>query len=72
METLNTRTAARVWLVTGASSGLGRAITEAAVAAGDVVVAAARRAEFLAAVAAEHPDQVQPVAETDTSPRKAS
>ncbi|MFH9001570.1 short-chain dehydrogenase/reductase, partial [Streptomyces rimosus] len=31
----------KVWLVTGASSGFGRAITEAAVAAGDIVVAAA-------------------------------
>ncbi|GAB2603730.1 SDR family oxidoreductase [Streptomyces capparidis] len=33
---------ARVWFVTGASRGLGRAFTEAALAAGDRVVAAAR------------------------------
>ena len=33
----------RVWLITGASSGFGRAIAEAALAAGDIVVAAARR-----------------------------
>ena len=32
----------RVWLITGASSGFGRAITEAAVAADDTVIAAAR------------------------------
>ena len=50
----------RVWLVTGASSGFGRAITEAAVAAGDVVVAAARRAP--ADLAAAHPDQVEAIA----------
>ncbi|MDF2977644.1 MAG: putative dehydrogenase, partial [Actinomycetospora sp.] len=37
----------RVWLVTGASSGFGRAIAEAAVAAGDTVVAAARRTDAL-------------------------
>jgi NAD(P)-dependent dehydrogenase (short-subunit alcohol dehydrogenase family) len=34
---------ARVWLVTGSSSGFGRAIAEAALAYGDTVVAAARR-----------------------------
>ncbi|TDC27553.1 SDR family NAD(P)-dependent oxidoreductase [Streptomyces sp. 8K308] len=49
----------RVWLVTGANSGFGRAITEAAVAAGDVVVATARRVEALADVVAAHPDQVE-------------
>ncbi|KOV67876.1 oxidoreductase [Streptomyces sp. MMG1121] len=48
-----------VWLVTGASSGFGREITEAAVAAGDVVVGAARRPEALADLVAAHPDQVE-------------
>ncbi|MEV5796750.1 oxidoreductase [Streptomyces collinus] len=51
----------RVWLVTGASSGFGRAITEAAVAAGDVVIGAARRPEALAELVAAHPDQVEPL-----------
>src|SRR5207248_592581 len=37
-------TAGRVWLITGASSGFGQAIAEAALAAGDTVVATARRA----------------------------
>jgi NAD(P)-dependent dehydrogenase (short-subunit alcohol dehydrogenase family) len=33
----------RVWFITGASAGFGRAIAEAALGAGDTVVAAARR-----------------------------
>lgn len=37
----------RVWLVTGASSGFGRAIAEAALERGDAVVATARRPEVL-------------------------
>ncbi|SEN54498.1 oxidoreductase [Actinacidiphila rubida] len=49
----------KVWLVTGANSGFGRAITEAAVAAGDIVVAAARRAGTLDDLVAAHPDQVE-------------
>jgi NAD(P)-dependent dehydrogenase (short-subunit alcohol dehydrogenase family) len=49
----------KVWLITGASSGLGRAIAEAAVAAGDVVVGAARRPEGLDDLVAAHPDQVE-------------
>jgi NAD(P)-dependent dehydrogenase (short-subunit alcohol dehydrogenase family) len=49
----------KVWLVTGASSGFGRAITEAAVAAGDIVVAAARRTALLDDLVAAHPDQVE-------------
>lgn len=49
----------RVWLVTGANSGFGRAITEAAVADGDTVVAAARRVETLADLVAAHPGRVE-------------
>jgi NAD(P)-dependent dehydrogenase (short-subunit alcohol dehydrogenase family) len=48
-------TTARVWFITGASRGLGRAFTEAALAAGDRVVAAARNVEPLADLAGEHP-----------------
>ncbi|KQC34914.1 oxidoreductase [Frankia sp. ACN1ag] len=51
----------RVWLVTGANSGFGRAVTEAAVAAGDVVVATARRAATLDDVVAKYPAQVEAV-----------
>lgn len=58
----------KVWLVTGASSGFGRAITEAAVAAGDVVVATARKVDALTDLVAAHPDQVEalPLDVTDT------
>lgn len=47
----------RVWLITGASSGFGRSIAEAALAAGDTVVATARRPEALDALIAAHPDR---------------
>jgi NAD(P)-dependent dehydrogenase (short-subunit alcohol dehydrogenase family) len=49
----------RVWLITGANSGFGKAITEAAAAAGDVAVATARRAATLDGLAAAHPGQVE-------------
>jgi len=49
----------RVWLITGANSGFGRAFTEAAVGAGDLVVASARRPETLADLVAAHPGQVE-------------
>ncbi|MEV0737429.1 oxidoreductase [Streptomyces sp. NPDC050549] len=49
----------KVWLVTGASSGFGRAIAEAALAAGDVVVGAARRTEALDDLVAARPDQLE-------------
>lgn len=57
-----------VWFVTGASSGFGRALTEAAVAAGDVVVATARRPDALADLVARYPDQVDAVPLDVTDP----
>ena len=51
----------RVWLITGASSGFGRAIAEAALGAGDTVVGAARRPEALAELAAAYPGRVDAV-----------
>ncbi|MGW1023165.1 oxidoreductase [Streptomyces sp. NPDC002577] len=49
----------KVWLITGATSGFGRAIAEAAVAGGDVVVGAARRTEALDDLVAAHSDKVE-------------
>ena len=47
----------RVWLVTGASSGFGRAIVEAAVARGDLVAAGARSTDAFG----DLPDRVHPL-----------
>ncbi|MBB4891742.1 NAD(P)-dependent dehydrogenase (short-subunit alcohol dehydrogenase family) [Streptomyces olivoverticillatus] len=52
----------RVWLITGATSGFGRSIAEAALGAGDTVVAAARRPEVLGDLVTAHPDRLVPVA----------
>lgn len=51
-------TTSRVWFITGASRGLGRAYAEAALAAGDRVVGAARNVEPLAALAEEYTDRL--------------
>jgi NAD(P)-dependent dehydrogenase (short-subunit alcohol dehydrogenase family) len=50
--------ASRIWFITGASRGLGRAFTEAALAAGDRVVGAARDVSPLEEVAARHPGRL--------------
>jgi NAD(P)-dependent dehydrogenase (short-subunit alcohol dehydrogenase family) len=50
----------RVWLITGANSGFGKAFTEAAVAAGDLVVAAARRPDTLATSSPRIPARSKP------------
>jgi NAD(P)-dependent dehydrogenase (short-subunit alcohol dehydrogenase family) len=52
----------RVWLITGCSSGFGREIALAALAAGDRVVATARRPEVLDDLIATDPERVLPVA----------
>src|SRR6202163_4007028 len=52
---------AKVWLITGSGNGLGRDIAEAALAAGDSVVAGARRTEQLAPLVAQYGERVQPV-----------
>ena len=59
---MNTHVNGRVWLITGASSGFGRALAEAALAAGDTVVATARRPEDLDGLVAAHPDRAVAVA----------
>ncbi|MER6011058.1 SDR family NAD(P)-dependent oxidoreductase [Streptomyces bluensis] len=64
----------RVWLVTGASSGFGWAISEAALAAGDVVVGAARRTDALAGLVAAHPERMETLSldVTDTAAAEAA
>ncbi len=52
---------AKVWLITGSGNGLGRDIAEAALAAGDSVVAGARRIEELTPLVAEYGGRVKPV-----------
>ncbi|WP_055615165.1 oxidoreductase [Streptomyces phaeochromogenes] len=52
---------AKVWLVTGASSGFGRAIADAAVDAGDTVIGTARRTEALDELVAAYPDRVEAI-----------
>lgn len=54
-------TTQRVWLITGATSGFGRALTEAAIAAGDIVIGAARSPERLDDLVAAHPDQLEAI-----------
>lgn len=49
----------RVWFITGAGRGLGRAFAETALEAGDRVVATVRREGVLDALTAKHPDDLQ-------------
>jgi NAD(P)-dependent dehydrogenase (short-subunit alcohol dehydrogenase family) len=51
----------KVWLITGSGNGLGRDIAEAALAAGDSVVAGARRTEELAPLVAQYGQRMKPV-----------
>ena len=52
---------ANIWLITGSGNGLGRDIVEAALAAGDSVVAGARRTEELAPLVAQYGEREKPV-----------
>src|ERR1700732_61457 len=51
----------KVWLITGSGNGLGRDIAEVALAAGDSLVAGARRTEELAPLVARYGQRVKPV-----------
>ncbi len=52
----------KVWLITGASSGFGKALAEAVIANGDIAVITARRLDRLQAIAHGHADRVLPLA----------
>jgi NAD(P)-dependent dehydrogenase (short-subunit alcohol dehydrogenase family) len=58
----------RVWVITGASSGFGSAIARAALAAGDTVVAGARRVGALNELVASGGDRVRVVTMDVTDP----
>jgi NAD(P)-dependent dehydrogenase (short-subunit alcohol dehydrogenase family) len=58
----------QTWFITGSSRGFGRALVEAALKAGDQVVATARRPETLSDLVAVHGDAVLPVALDVTDP----
>ncbi|MFD7340299.1 SDR family NAD(P)-dependent oxidoreductase [Streptomyces violascens] len=60
----------RVWFITGASRGLGRAFAEAALGAGDRVTLAARSVGPLEELAAAHPGRVLPLG-LDVTDRQA-
>ena len=62
----------KTWFITGSSRGLGRALVEAALTAGDQVVATARRPEQLADLAEAHADRLLAVALDVTDPAAAS
>ena len=51
----------KVWLITGSGNGLGRDIAEEALAAGDSVVAGARRIEELDPLVAQYGDRIRPI-----------
>jgi NAD(P)-dependent dehydrogenase (short-subunit alcohol dehydrogenase family) len=61
----------RVWLITGASRGLGRAIAEAALAAGDTVVLTARDPGAVEDLRSAHPDATLAL-ELDVTDRAAA
>ena len=61
----------QTWFITGSSRGLGRALVRAALEAGDLVAATARRPEQLADLAAEFGDRIHPVRLDVTDPAAA-
>src|SRR6202051_1990481 len=61
----------KVWLITGSSRGLGRALAEAVLAAGHRLVATARNPEQLAELVERHGDRVRAVA-LDVTDERAS
>ena len=52
----------QTWFITGSSRGFGRALVQAALDAGDQVVATARRPEQLAEFSEKYGDRILPVA----------
>jgi NAD(P)-dependent dehydrogenase (short-subunit alcohol dehydrogenase family) len=63
---------AQIWLITGSSRGLGRALAEAVLTAGDKLVATARKPEQLADLVERFGDQVRAVALDVTNEQAAA
>jgi len=61
-----------VWFVTGSSRGFGRALVRAALEAGDLAAATARRPEHLADLSAGYGDSIHPIALDVTDPAAAA
>jgi len=51
----------KVWFITGSSRGLGRSLTEAVLASGDLVAATSRNPEQLKDLAEKYPDNIYPL-----------
>jgi NAD(P)-dependent dehydrogenase (short-subunit alcohol dehydrogenase family) len=62
----------QVWFITGSSRGFGRALARAALEAGDLVAATARRPEQLADLTAAYGDAIHPIALDVTDPAAAA
>ncbi|MEM1308763.1 MAG: oxidoreductase [Cyanobacteria bacterium P01_H01_bin.153] len=60
----------RTWLITGSSSGFGRALAEAVLAHGDRLIATARRPETLATLVNQYPDTSRAIALDVTNPQQ--
>jgi NAD(P)-dependent dehydrogenase (short-subunit alcohol dehydrogenase family) len=63
---------AKVWLITGSSRGLGRALAEAVLAAGDKLVATARNPEQLKDLSQRYGNQIRAVALDVTNAKAAA
>lgn len=63
---------AKVWLITGSSTGFGRSLTEAVLKQGDRVIATARKPEQLDNLVQHYPDAVKAVRLDVTQPQEAS
>lgn len=57
----------KVWFITGSSRGLGRSLTEAVLASGDLVAATARNPEQLKDLTEKYPDNIYPLRSDVTS-----
>ncbi|KAJ3521258.1 hypothetical protein NM688_g9038 [Phlebia brevispora] len=64
---MSANTEARIWFITGTSSGLGKALTESVLAAGEVVVAAVRNPASLAELQSRYPDPKLVVCQVDVA-----